>query len=345
MKKYALILIVISVAAITYFLFFSQEESKPPEEYRLNVTHVSDIEESRKYGQGAGGHCYLASTTMMLKSFDPAVEFWQVLVARGNSTSFTYYFPKGNESEIKEGLEGGTEMALKAIINMGYKPHVRLRALPIIGKNSAWGASLIKEFGGELKTYFLSPPTDEYKSVIASGIPLVAAGSPCWQDYNVIEGYAKDKLFVVVPDPDDQGKTDPKMSCSMGLGLQNEVFWATPEDRQMHHSEILADMKSYAKDAPEKMLMYANYLEKGSSIVNYEIERLYLARLLTAKYLEERGYKELATGYQKSALLFGELTKFVPPDVDENKHKKEIAKVMREIAENEKALIDKWNSL
>lgn len=345
MKKYTLAFIVISVVAVVYFLFFSQKDFKPPEEYRLNVTHVSDIEESRKYGQGAGGHCYLASTTMMLNSFDPSIEFWQVVVAQGNTTSFTYYFPKGNKSEIKEGLDGeGTIMALKAIKNMGYQPHIRLRALPVLGNNNGW-IKMAKELGGEAKTYWLTPPMDEYESVIASGIPLVAAGSPCWQDFNVIEGYTKNKLFVVVPDPDDQGKTDPKMSCPMGLGLQNEVFWATPEDKQMHHLEILAEMKLYAKDAPEKMLMYANYLEKDSSIVNYEIERLYLARLLAAKYLEERGYKELAEGYKKSALLFGELTKFVPPDVDENKHKEEIAKTIREIAENEKSLIDKWSSL
>ena len=277
---------------------------------------------------------------MMLKSFDPSIEFWQVVVAGGNATSFTYYFPKGNESEIKEGLGGkGTMMTLMAIRNMGYQPHVRLRGLPLLSQSNAW-VELAKELGGEAKTYLLTPPMDEYKSVIASGIPLVAAGSPCWQDYNVIEGYTRDKLFVVVPDPDDQGKTNPKISCSMGLGLQNEVFWATPQDQQMHHSDILADMKSYAKEAPEKMLMYASYLEKGSSIVNFEIERLYLARLLTAKYLEERGYKELAAGYKKSASLFEELTQFVPSDVV--KDNKEIAKTIREIAENEQSLLNKW---
>ena len=108
----------------------------------------------------------------------------------------------------------------------------------------------------------------------------------------------------------------------------------------MRHAEILADMKLYAQDAPEKMLMYANYLEKGSTIVNFEIERLYLARLLAAKYLEERGYKESAAGYKKSASLFGELTQFVPPD--RNKDKDVIAKTIREIAENEKSLLIKW---
>lgn len=343
MKKIILILIAIFIAAGAHFLFFSNKGAVPPEEYRLTVTHVSDQDESQKLSMGkrVGGHCYLASTTMMLKSFDPSIEFWQVLVARGNATSFTYYFPKGNESEIKEGLEGGTEMALKAIRNMGYQPHVRLRALPIVGKNTAWGAKLVKELGGELKTYFLSPPMDEYKSVIASGTPLVAAGSPCWQDYNVIEGYSKDKLFVVVPDPDDQGKTDPEISCSAGLGIQTEVFWATPLDKQMRHEEILADMKSYAEDAPEKMLMYANYLEKGSSIVNFEIERLYLARFLAAKYLEERGYKELAVGYGKSASLLRELTDNFAP-FDASKHKNEIIKTIREVAQNEKPLSSKW---
>lgn len=342
MKKFALIFIAIIITIILYLTFF-QQSIKTLAEYRLDITHVSDQDESQKLGKRVGGHCYLASTTMMLKTFDPTIEFWEVVVARGNATSFTYYFPRGNESEIKEGLDGeGTIMALKAVKNMGYQPHIRLRALPILGNNNGW-VKMAKGLGGEAKTYWLTPPMDEYKSVIASGIPLVAAGSPCWQDFNVIEGYTKDKLFVVVPDPSDQGKTDPKMSCSTGLGLQNEVFWATPEDKQMHHSDILAEMKSYAKDAPEKMLMYANYLEKGSVIVNYEIERLYLARLLAAKYLEERGYKELAMGYKKSALLFGELTKFIPLDVDENKYKEEIAKTMREIAENEKALLGKWD--
>ena len=151
------------------------------------------------------------------------------------------------------------------------------------------------------------------------------------------------QLYVVVPDPDDQGKTEPKMSCSMGLGLQNEVFWATPEDKQMRHTEIIADMKSYAQDAPEKMLMYANYLERGSSIVNFEIGRLYLARLLTAKYLEKRGYKELASGYGKSADLFRKLTEFAP--FDASRHKEEIVKTMREIAENEKNMLNKWESV
>jgi len=340
MKKHVLTFVVVSILSTVYFLFFFQKRIKPPEEYRLNVTHVSDQNESQKLGKKVGGHCYLASTTMMLKSFDPSIEFWQVVIARGNATSFTYYFPKGNESEIKEELGGeGTIMALKAIKNMGYQPHIRLQTLPVLGKNNGW-VKMAKELGGEAKTYWLTPPMDEYKSIIASGIPLVAAGSPCWQDFNVIEGYTKDKLFVVVPDPNDQNKTDPKMSCPIGLGLLNEVFWATPEDKQMHHSEILADMKSYAKDAPEKMLMYANYLEKGSAIANFEIERLYFARLLAAKYLEERGYKELAEGYKKSASLFEELTQFIPSDA--NKHKEQITKNIREIADNEKSLLNNW---
>jgi len=343
MKKIGEIFIVILLAAGVYFYFFSNKNAQPPEEYRLNIAHVSDLDESQKLGKRVGGNCYLASTTMMLKSFDPTIEFWQVVVARGNATSFTYYFPKGNESEIKEGLGGlGTIMALTAIRNMGYQPHVRLRGLPILSNNNGW-FTMAKELGGEAKTYLLTPPMNEYKSVIASGIPLVAAGSPCWRDYNVVEGYDKDKLFVVVPDPDDEGKTDPKISCSMGLGLQHEVFWATPLDKQMRHTEIIAYMKSYAQESPEQMLMYANYLEKGSSIVNFEIGRIYLARLLAAKYLEERGYKELALGYGKSADLFRNLTEFAP--FDASKHKEEIVKTMREIAENEKNMLNKWESV
>ena len=98
MKKTGLILIVILLAAGVYFFASSNRGAKTPEEYRLNVTHVSDQDESQKLGKRVGGHCYLASTTMMLKSFDPAIEFWQVVVASGNATSFTYYFPKESPS-------------------------------------------------------------------------------------------------------------------------------------------------------------------------------------------------------------------------------------------------------
>ena len=215
MKKIGIIFLIL-LAVGAYFYFSSNKNAKPPEEYRLNIAHVSDLDESQKLGKRVGGNCYLASTTMMLKSFDPTIEFWQVVVARGNATSFTYYFPKGNESEIKEGLDGkGTAMALKAIKSMGYQPHVRLRALPVLGNNNGW-IKMAKELDGEAKTYWLTPPMDEYKSVIASGIPLVVAGSPCWRDYNVVEGYDKDKLFVVVPDPDDEAKTDPICSNLQG---------------------------------------------------------------------------------------------------------------------------------
>ncbi|MFA5136014.1 MAG: hypothetical protein WC489_01315 [Patescibacteria group bacterium] len=342
MKKYAFIFIAITIAIVTYLTFF-QQNTKAPAEYKLDITHVSDQDETQKLGKRIGGHCYLASTTMMLKTFDPSIEFWQVLIARGNSTSFSYYFPRGNESEIKESLVGGTEEALKAIKNMGYQPHLRLRAFPIFNQDNGW-IKLTKQLNGEVKTFWWISPMNEYKSVIASGIPLVTAGSPCWRDYNVVEGYSPDTLYVVVPDPNDEGKTDPKISCAIGTGLYSDiVYWATPETKQVDHRAILTEMKSHTQNAPQQIEMYANYLEKGSSITNFEIGRLYLARLLTAKYLKERGYTKLAAGYDKSALLLEELTEFKPDDA--NKHMEIIIANMKLLGENERVLIEEWNQI
>ena len=54
------------------------------------------------------------------------------------------------------------------------------------------------------------------------------------------------------------------------------------------------------------------------------------------------GYEELAQGYEKSSELFGQVRSIFPPEA--NRHKGEIIRVFREIADYEESLYEKWPS-
>jgi hypothetical protein len=332
----ALILLVI----VIFFIFFNHKVTYPPE-YKLNVTHVSDQEETAKYGWGAGSNCYLASTTMLLKYFDPTIEFWKVFVYQGNDVSFSYYWPNGANGGTSAGLMyGSTDILLVAASNLGFTPHVRIPSI----NNGGMGAwiSKTKELGGDVHQYFFIPPMDEYKKVISSGIPIATSGSPCHNDYNVIEGYNKDKLFAIIPDPSDVGKTDPKVSCPIGSGLTHTVFWFTPDGKKISDKELILKMKNTLNESFENMQRYIDNLKDGADVIEFS-QKIYLGREFASMYFQEQGYTELAKGYNKSTELLYPIVSIRPQDI--SKHKDEIISQMQKVLENEKGLVKYWNEI
>jgi len=339
------------LAAITAFcsLIFGNsclQEKSYPEEYRLDVPHVSTKQESEKYGAQIGGYCWLASTTMLMKHFDPSIEFWEALVFSEGTTSFSFYFGGHSNTRAAAGLQkGGPDSLLLVAKNLGFKPHVRIQN-PITasdkGQANTW-LRTAKEVGADIKTYLFTFPMDEFKQAISSGIPVATSYSPCLRDYHVLEGYSKDRLFIVIPDPSDVGKTDPKMSCPVGDGLKHDMFWVTPEGERKSDAELLSKMKWLADLAPKNLRSYSDYIEKGVEIANFEVEKLHLARKCASMYFDKLGYKELAEGYEESSELFGKLSSTIfPPEA--NQHKDEIIAVFREIADHEESLYQKWPS-
>lgn len=340
MKKYVLIFIPILAVTAIYFLFFSPKGSKPPEEYKLNITHVSDQDESQKLGtKKVGGYCYLATTTMLLKHLDPKIEFWQVLAAQGTTNSFSY-LSENNGAKVKAGLNERTDALLNAIANMGYHAHLRFYDIPFNNSYSFWRQTA-KETNAEVKTYWFTPPTNEYKNIIASGMPLGAMGSPCHNDYNVIEGYSKNQWFAVIPNPNDVGKTNPKTSCS--LGNLDFVFWATADSQKINHRTILKEMKINGMESLVNMVSYTEHLEQGSVISSPEFEKIYLSREVAAKYLGSLGLTDLANGYKQSAGLLFEVSQIYPHDV--NKQKDKVISTFKLVENNERNLIEAWNKV
>jgi hypothetical protein len=330
----------IILATISYFYFIKNNYSYPAE-YKMNLTHISDIAETAKYGKAAGGNCYLATTAMLLKHFDPSIEFWKVFVYQGNAVSFGYYFPKGPNGGTSAGLmDGSTDILLTAASNLGFIPHVRTSAF----SNDDMGAwkDKTKKLGGDFKKYFLNPPMDEYKQIISSGIPIGTSGSPCHDDYNVIEGYNEKELFAIIPDPSDVKRTDPKISCPIGSGLTHTVFWFTPDGNKISDKDLMSKMKGTVNESLEIMERYIKNLREGADVIEFS-QKIYLGREFASMYFQEQGYTELATGYKKSTELLLPLANIYPPDI--NKHKDEIITQMEKVLENEKGLVKYWETI
>ncbi len=313
----------------------------------MDVPYVSTKQESEKYGAKIGGYCWLASTTMLMKHFEPTIEFWEAVVFSEGTTSFSYYFLGNSNTRAGAGLYNGSPRSLLLVAsNLGFEPHMRIKN-PVTAWDKEQSRSWLraaKEVETDVKTYLLNFPMDEFRQVISSGVPVLTSSSPCLSDYHVLEGYSKDKLFIVIPDPSDVGKTDPRMSCPVGDGLKHDMFWVTPGGERKSDAELLSRMKWLADLAPANMRSYSDYLEKGVEITNFELQKLYLARKCASMYFNKLGYKELAEGYEKSSELFGHLNNTFPPS-EANQHKDEIIPMFRQIADHEESLYEKWPSL
>ena len=332
----ALIMLVI----ISYF-YFTKNSYSYPAEYKMNLAHISDIAETAKYGKAVGGNCYLATTAMLLRHFDPSIEFWKVFVYQGNAVSFSYYWPNGaNGGTMANLAEGSTDILLTTASNLGFTPHVRISVF----NNGGMGMwkNKIKELGSDLKTYFLNPPMNEYKRVISSDIPLGTSISPCHEDYNVIEGYNEKELFAIIPDPQDVNRTDPKISCPTGFGLTHTVFWFTPDGNKISEKDLMLKMKGTVNESLDIMERYIKNLKEGADIIEFS-QNIYLGREFASMYFQEQGYTELVAGYKKSTELLLPIASIYPPDI--NKHKGEIILQMEKVLENEKGLIKYWEAV
>ena len=80
-------------------------------------------------------------------------------------------------------------------------------------------------------------------------------------------------MYAVIPDPQDVGRTDPKVSGSIQNGLTHEMFWVTPGEEKKSDAELVSKMKWLADLSPVNLRSYAEYLEKGAEIANWEIAR------------------------------------------------------------------------
>ncbi|PIR66955.1 MAG: hypothetical protein COU51_01185 [Parcubacteria group bacterium CG10_big_fil_rev_8_21_14_0_10_36_14] len=345
MKKkniiYIIIFAVLVVGTIISYLYFYRDKYSYSAEYKMNLAHISDQDETAKYGKQVGNNCYLATTAMMLKHFDPSIEFRKVFVYQGNAISFNYYWPNGaNGGTMASLANGSTDILLTAASNLGFTPHVRISRFFNDGMGAWWPKT--KELGGDLKTYFLNPPMDEYKQIISSDIPLGTSGSPCHNDYNVIEGYSKKELFAIIPDPQDVNRTDPKISCPVGFGLTHTVFWFTPDGNKISDKDLMLKMKGTVNESLDIMARYIKNLKEGSDVIEFS-QKIYLGREFASMYFQEQGYAELAAGYKKSTELLLPLASIYPLDI--NKHKNEIIIQMEKVLKNEKGLIKYWEAI
>lgn len=343
-KNYLIVSAIIIILAIVCYLFLNKGDYSYPAEYKLDVTHVSDQDETEKMGRKIGANCYLATTTMLLKHYDPDMEFWKVMIYEGTAVSFLYYWPDGASGGTMANLaDESTDILLKTASNLGYVPHVRMNRF-VNGGMSYWWPDTTKELGGDFHYYYFNQPMDEYKSIIASGIPLGTSGSPCHDDFNVIEGYSEKELSVVVPDPQDRGLKSAKVSCPTGAGLTHTVFWFTPDGEKISDKELTLKMKNTVNESLEVMERYIKNLKEGADVIEFS-QKIYLGRKVASMYFNQQGYFELANGYEKSAELLLPLVSILPSDINKKENKDLIIGQMEKVLENEKSLVKYWEDI
>jgi hypothetical protein len=341
-KKLSIIFIILIFLVIVSYFLLNKNNYSYPTDYKINVTHVSDLDETEKMGKKTGGNCYLATTVMLLKQFDPSIEFWKLFVYQGNGVSFNYYWPDDNKTAANL-TDGSTDILLKAASNLGYTPHVRMNKFSNGGMDFFWSKTT-KELNGDFRYYYFNQPIDEYKSVIASGLPLGTSGSPCHDDFNVIEGYNEKELFAVIPNPSDVNRIDPKINCSIGSGLTHTVFWFTPDGNKISDKDLTIKMKNTVPETLDVMERYIKNLKEGADVDDFS-QNIYLGRKFASIYFKEQGYLELAKGYEKSAEFLLPLATIYPPDIDKKESKDLIITQMEKVLENEKELMKYWEAI
>jgi hypothetical protein len=339
-KIYLIALAALIILATLGYFYFTKNNYSYPAEYKMNLTHISDQNETAKYGKKVGGNCFLATTAMLLRHFDPSIEFWKVFVYQGNAVSFGYYWSNGGTTANL--ADGSTDILLTAASNLGFIPHVRTSAFSNDGMGT-WEEKT-KKLGGDFKKYFLNPPMNEYKQIISSDIPLGTSGSPCHNDYNVIEGYNEKELFAIIPDPSDVKRTDPKISCPSGSGLTHTVFWFTPDGNKISDKNLMLKMKGTVNESLEVMERYIKNLKEGADVIEFS-QKIYLGREFASMYFQEQGYTELAIGYKKSTELLLPLANIYPPDINKKESKNLIIAQMEKVLENEKSLVKYWEAV
>jgi len=341
-KIYIIASVSIIILAVTSYLFLNKNNYSYPAKYKMNITHVSDQDETEKMGKKLGANCYLATATMLLKHYDPSMEFWKVFAYEGTAVSFSYYWPNGaNGGTMANLADESTDILLTAASNLGYTPHVRMNRFINDGMSS-WWSEKTKELGGDFHYYYFNQPMDEYRSVIASGVPLGTSGSPCHDDFNAIEGYSEKELSVVIPDPQDRGLESAKISCPIGSGLTHTVFWFTPGGKKISDKELILKMKGTVNESLAVMERYIKNLKEGADVIEFS-QKIYLGRKVASMYLMEQGYPELANGYEKSAELLLPLVDIYPPDINKKESKDLIIVQMQKVLENEKGLVKYWD--
>lgn len=126
------------------------------------------------------------------------------------------------------------------------------------------------------------------------------------------------------------------------------ILYLTEEGDKKTSDEILAELKTYAAEAPVNLRTCAEGLENGSislgspgdpTALSFQLQKYRAMRDNVAVFLREQGYEEVAEGYENSAPKF--LHAHEISDWDETTPS-DVADTLREIADIENRAYSLW---
>jgi len=333
------------IVLLSGFYLWQRLQFSHPKKHKLNVVPVLGSEETKKHGFRVGGWCWLGGATMLLKNNDPSITFDKVLLYKEGGTSFSLIFMGGNKQLFGSEYHFSTDSQMRAAKNLGYKAHLRIKNPLIVLGGEQWQIKNwiknAKQMRADVKTFFLTP-INEIKYMVSQGYPVFTDSIPCGKDFNVIEGFEKNNLYVITPEPFEFGLIDPKGTCMVPFPNFYRILWYTKEWDAKSDAELLSLLKWHAQLAPINMRAFVTFMQADKNMdISITFNQLYVVRNVAANFLEKLGHKDLAKGYRQSAQL---MAKVNFPAEKQGQRRTEITNALQKIADLEESFYPKWPS-
>ncbi len=340
------VIILGGISLLGYAKFFAPKTSQ---ECHLNVPHVRDQMRDLRIKYHVGGFCYVAALTSLIKMYDPNVTFWDVLNYMGITTDFSIFKIKGIEGiGATDGL--GPPDIIMGAKNLGYIPHLAIRDSAFIQderrkKHAEMWESCAEEIGLPVEVFTKEDEANYWNKIkkkVASGYPVLIDNATYFHDFNIIEGFCGNKLYILIPNPEDIQREDPRIVRESGPFVADVVFWITPGGKKKTDIEVLGMLKTHAASSIMNMRAFAYLIRRGKKIHTFDAGRFYILRIALVKFLIKHKMERIASLYQESAEEFLEICTITEP-MFANKHRYEIAQKLIEISNLEEEAFYYWS--
>lgn len=253
---------------------------------------------------GLGGFCWIESSSGLIKYLEPDIDF-DTFIFYGSPTLVVA--GRNKNERWGPGLSGShafVELGYAAFRGSTNPTHPPQSVFPDIDPRNFIYFKTKKEELDFIK-----------RLVSAQIIPTIGYNG----DFSTVVGYKKNGLWIVRSDPsqtDREGRnfmTYPVPFESTFItykelfdnwGIDYQFFWYEKTGSRKPVSEIYAENKKNAQEAPDNLKAVLNFLQNGGRLVDFTYEIDIPSSMALYRYFSKRGNADIADVYLKIAEIY-----------------------------------------